>query len=170
MNVRCRRRCHQTAEIHLNSHRVQDGRQALKEGGYETATAPSAEEGVTLLQGKGAELSGIGHGYQFERPHDGLGRGTEGPRVTSRISHRLHDRWRGRGLGVARRPQQHLAGQTVRSGAACHGSLSTAQQRLANNAVVIVSDCARHNYDYLCNQRSRASVARPHRSRRGVFR
>jgi hypothetical protein len=64
---------------------------ALKEGGFETAIASSAEEAVTLIKGRVMNYRAAGHGHQPEGPYDRVGGRETGPTDRTGVSHHLHD-------------------------------------------------------------------------------
>jgi CheY-like chemotaxis protein len=105
---------------------------ALTEGGFEPAIAPSGEEAVTLLKGNKGNYRALVADVNLRGRMDVGSRETR-QRDRPGISHHLHDRRRHRQMALARRPQQHPSGKAVRPGAACHRRLSASHQRGAES-------------------------------------
>jgi CheY-like chemotaxis protein len=99
-------------------------REALREGGFETAILSSGEEALTLFRGKVAD-------YRALVADVNLKGSLSGWEVAKRIGlpRHLHDRGSRRPMDVARRPRQHSFAETIRAGATGHGSLAASQCR-----------------------------------------
>jgi CheY-like chemotaxis protein len=103
--------------------------EALSDGGYEAAIAPSGEEAVTLLQGT-ADLTG----HSCPTSTCGvqrLGSRKTGQRDRSGLPDHLHDRRGDRSMGLARRAQQHYSNQAVCASATCHCSFPASRYWLS---------------------------------------
>jgi CheY-like chemotaxis protein len=81
---------------------------ALKDGGFDTAIAASAEEAVNLLQSKIVDYRALVIDINLKGRMSGWGRQT-GTETQPRISDRLHDWCRRRRLDVTRCSPQHSA-------------------------------------------------------------
>jgi DNA-binding response OmpR family regulator len=64
---------------------------ALKEGSFETAIAPSAEEAVTLLKGRVMDYRALVTDINLKGHMNGWGRRKTRSRDRSRVPDRLHD-------------------------------------------------------------------------------
>ena len=74
--------------------------EALREGGYEPAIVASGEEAVTLLQGNRGHYRALVSDINLKGTIDGWDVARQARRDRPVLSHCLHDRRRGRAIGL----------------------------------------------------------------------